>query len=343
MSSAAVPTGFTDSGTRYSSGYVVRGREEELAREYLDRASGFLLHAPARSGKSRFIRHVVEGPGSEYALARASLFVPARELEQASEPPWAQVATAIGIAGGLTTKLIDETLAQPGTGESRVGEVVERVLNRNAASGMSTVLVLERVDDWLALPAGSALMALIRGFLLNASNPFARGWDSLKIVISLQSIHTRVEPPSGLYGRDNVLPRLPLPDLNAQQIQLLSETMGHTLADTDARAIAEHVSGNPFLVERAVNALLRGGSIDDVAGERAWRHDTYAEVLESLEATLGFYALRPSVRSLLAKEPVAMPALTLLDRLGVLEVDGGGNQRVRYPLYDRFFRDKGYA
>jgi hypothetical protein len=319
---------------------------EDVERRVLsalsEAGSPVVILGPARFGKTALLRHVLdtacqadraEGKQSRAALIELSAFGP--DAQESYEDFLHELGSRIVEQVEGDEAWVEEAWSRPLTPARRLSWLLKnRVLNTVTER---LILALESGDQLPRFNFWESVLGLLRSF---AQESNAAPWDRLRIAIAVST-----EP--GLLREElhrspffNAAMLVRLDDLGEPQVKKLQELYRLRWSDEERALLIQLAGGHPYLLRLAMyESALRGTRVQKIIEDAHQGGGIFQDFLVTMRHKLGPDLLQTLCR--LFADPALELHPDIEDRLrgaGVLRGNPGA-YRLRYPLYESYFRE----
>jgi AAA-like domain len=245
------------------------------------------------------------------------------------------------IAGHILTALelsdveLSTAWGRPGPPTQKLSWLMRRQILPLA--GERLILALDNVDAVCAFSFQDDFFGLLRAWVEQSNT---EPWSGLRLLLALATspVLLRTTTASSPF---NLAPPIELDDFDAAQISQLAARHGVEWSDEDSARLMAWVGGHPYLARLAVFQMARQGvSLSTVLESPASQNGVFGEHLSRCLSRLRERPRLWDAVHRLLDEPAASissESYHCLSGMGLI-VQEGGASRLRYPLYERFFR-----
>ena len=322
--------------------YVCHGDAERRVLSGLSEAgSPVVILGPARFGKTALLRHVLDaacqadravGKQSRAALVELSAFGP--EAQGSYEDFLHELGARIVEQVEGDDAWVEEAWARPQTPARRLTSLLKnRVLNTVTER---LIVAIESGDQLPRYHFWESVLGLLRSLAQETRAP----WDRLRIALAVSTEPTLLKEELHRSPFFNAAMLVRLDDLGAPQVKELQGIYRLRWSNEERSLLTDLVGGHPYLLRLAMyEAALRGTKVQRILEEAHEDGGIFKEFLGQMRHKLGPDLLK--ALSELFKDPGAELHPDVEDRLrgaGVLRGSSGA-YRLRYPLYESYFRE----
>jgi hypothetical protein len=304
--------------------------------------SPVVILGPSRFGKTALLRHVLdeackadreEGKQSRAVLIELASFGP--EAQESYEDFLRELGARIVEQVEGDEAWIDEAFGKPQTPTRRLQWLLKnRVLNTVTER---LILAIESADQLQRFNFWENVLGLLRSW---AQESKTAPWDRLRIAIALSTEPTLLKEEIHRSPFFNAATPVRLDDLGAAQVKELQGVYRLRWSDEERAQLIALVGGHPYLLRLAMyESALHGTRVERIVEEARQGGGIFHDFLGQTRRKLGPELLK-ALCAVLAG-PAADLHPDVEDRLrgaGLLRGTRGG-YRLRYPLYETYFRE----
>jgi hypothetical protein len=324
-------------------------RREDVERRLLagleDAGSPVVLLGPARFGKTAVLRHVLDtacredsasGKQSRFSLIEIAAFGP--EAQDSYEDFLQELAARLVESVDGDEAWLEEAWSRSQTPARRLSWLLKKHV-LNTVDGR-LILALESADQLPRFNFWENVLGLLRSWAQESKTP---PWDRLRIAIAVSTEPTLLREEIHRSPFFNAALLVRLDDLERDQVRKLQEMYRLRWTDEERERLIGLVGGHPYLLRLAMyESALHGTKVDKIIEDAGHGGGIFEDFLGQMRRKLGPELLK-AVCDALQQGAAAELHPDVEDRLrgaGVLRrTPGSRAYRLRYPLYESYFRD----
>ncbi|AKT42554.1 AAA-like domain-containing protein [Chondromyces crocatus] len=314
--------------------------ERRVSSGLAEAGSPVVVLGPARSGKTALLRHVLgdavradqaAGKQSRSVLIELSTFGP--EAQVSYEDFLYELASRIveGVEGD--EGWLDDAWGRPGTPARRVTWLLRTHVLHTVTERL--LLAIESADQLSRFGFWESVLGLLRAWAQECNAP----WNRLRIAIAVSTEPTLMKEEIHRSPFFNAATLVRIDDLDEGQIEELTRHYRLRWTAAERATLVGLVGGHPYLLRLALyEAALHGTSARRIVEEAADGGGIFRDFLDQLRRKLDPELLAALCGVLQGSTAKLHPDVE--DRLrsaGLLQSQAGVH-RVRYPLYEAYFR-----
>ncbi|EYF08196.1 AAA-like domain-containing protein [Chondromyces apiculatus] len=314
--------------------------ERRVLSGLAEAGSPVVLLGSARSGKTALLRHVLDdavrtdqaaGKQSRSVLVELSTFDP--EAQVSHEDFLYELAMRLveGVEGNEAW--LEDAWGRPGTAARRLTWLLKTHLLNTVTERL--LVAIESADQLPRFGFWEHFLGLLRSWAQESKPP----WDRLRIAIAVSTEPTLLKEEIHRSPFFNAAMLVRLQELDEAQVVELTALYRLRWSDADRRALVELVGGHPYLLRLALHeAALHGTAIARIVEAAQQDGGIYRDFLGQLRRKLDG-ELRGALCRVLAGQVDRLDP-EIEDRLRGAGLIRGtyGAYRLRYPLYEAYFR-----